>query len=687
MIYTPVFMRIHLFLLCLCTFNVAPILSQTTKDSLINALSEAKNKEQRLETLTNLMDLSRKEQLIDYAKQLWNESQQADNDYYKEVALTEMLRYYVNTDKPDSAKLYIAIAKQELEKEARMYMIPFMEMMLDVRVNYYKGGEESKPIIERTLIDLKTNKNLSVTDKMKNNYILGMVAGGTVKPERSKESNREILSYFKTVVELSQKIPFRYAVLYQQSSYFMLTSYASGKEAADYAIQYMNTLQKYALTKEMQKRPYVSKRHMLNACTALAANSEFIGKEAAIRYYNQFLELNKKYPEDANLTPEYEYISTSLYHFASIKEYEKAIEQCDSMISFLTGTPYEENIALVTKFKINYYDSLQMYKEAYDTYKIYSVLLDSARIKSLDDKILNLEIQKTVNQLINEKTSLELEAGKNKERIYLFFSLLILALCAILIIIFRLWKMRTLYKQLKESNEKVIIASEKALESEKIKNGFIRNMYHEVRTPLNAINGFSGLIAEGDVSPEEKQEFSRIIYENCNQLTQMMNDVLEIAQLDSTTETLPLAPVHIFSVCQQEIEQRQKISNKLNIVYHLEGDESNDLIHTNLTGFTRVIAHLLHNATKFTEAGSIILAFHLDDTSRTATIRITDTGCGIPEDKREWVFGRFTKTDEFVPGSGLGLSLCRLITRHINGKLWIDPDYTGGTRFILTLPL
>ena len=91
-----------------------------------------------------------------------------------------------------------------------------------------------------------------------------------------------------------------------------------------------------------------------------------------------------------------------------------------------------------------------------------------------------------------------------------------------------------------------------------MKTAFIRNMSHEIRTPLNAINGFSELITNDDISMDEKQAFSRIIYENCYHLTSMLNNLLEIAQLDSGNDSLPLVPTRIHELCLHEMQQVKK---------------------------------------------------------------------------------------------------------------------------------
>lgn len=127
----------------------------------------------------------------------------------------------------------------------------------------------------------------------------------------------------------------------------------------------------------------------------------------------------------------------------------------------------------------------------------------------MENKVEDLEIKKHVDELVVEKKALEVDLQKSQSRLYLFLTLLILSICFGIFIFFRLGKIKSLYKELQESNRLVVIASEKAQESERMKNAFIKNMCHEVRTPLNAINGFAELITGDGVSRRKKRNSAK----------------------------------------------------------------------------------------------------------------------------------------------------------------------------------
>lgn len=685
-------MKYYILLIYLLAFSLATEGNTAVKDSLSEALPSASSPLQKLEIMTNLMDLSRQEEQVEYAKQLYWLALEEDEDYYKEAALTEILRFYVNTDAKDSAKVYLAEAERELKGKARDFLVTYMKTIMDVRVVYYTKGEDRMKLIEKYKLRLETEKDMPVLDKISNYYLLGMANSNRVDPKNQDAIYKEVCYYMNNLIELSDNIPLRYSYLFRLNTLNILSLMeATPENRVKASLRYLNMQKEYADTKEMKKRPYTSKRHLLNAYSTLATAAETVGKDMATYYFNYFIELNRKYPEDAAFSAEYDRYFTSLNYYKSIRDFQKAADYNDSVIYYFRHGDFQfdltENIVLTLKDKIDCLDSLHRYKDAYEAYKEYSVLLDSARTRSMENKVEDLEIKKYVDELVVEKKALEIDLQKSRSQLYLFLALLILSICFGIFIFFRLGKIKSLYKELQESNRLVIIASEKAQESERMKNAFIKNMCHEVRTPLNAINGFAELITSDGISPEEKKEFSKIIYTNCHNITSMMNDVLVIAQLDSSNEVLPLEPVHISLLCHHEMNKLKKLQQKPDIHYQVEGDKSNDLIYSDPNHFGIIISHLLNNANKFTNQGSITLSYQPEEEGRIMCICVTDTGCGIPADKSEWIFERFTKNDDFIPGSGLGLYLCRLITQRLNGSLKLDTCYTGGARFILRLPI
>jgi signal transduction histidine kinase len=422
----------------------------------------------------------------------------------------------------------------------------------------------------------------------------------------------------------------------------------------------------------------------------MAIAVEELGKDMASQYFKEYNNLMKKYSQDDPMG-EYNYYFTSCNYYMKTKDFRKAANYCDSIIHYLKYGPLSatlsDNVIQILSDKTNCLDSLHDYKGAYETYKQYVSLLDSARIKSMQTKVNDLEIKKQVDQIAVEKKALELDLQKSHITLYMFMTLFILSVAVAVYVFFKLGKIKSLYKDLQDTNDLLNKAQKRAEESEQMKNSFIKNMCHEVRTPLNAINGFAELISDEGINAEEKKEFSKIIFANCNDITSMMNNVLVISEMDNSHSMFELSPTHVDMVCQYEMEKLKKLKAKASILYSIEGDKNNDLVLSAQNQLSVIIAHLLDNANKFTETGEIILSYQHDEMEKRMLISISDTGCGIPADKSEWIFERFTKNNDFIPGSGLGLSMCKLIAQHLDGSLTLDKNYKEGARFILSLPL
>lgn len=191
------------------------------------------------------------------------------------------------------------------------------------------------------------------------------------------------------LIELSDNIPLRYSYLFRLNTLNILSLMeATPENRVKASLRYLNMQKEYADTKEMKKRPYTSKRHLLNAYSTLATAAETVGKDMATHYFNYFIDLNRKYPEDAAFSAEYDRYFTSLNYYKSIRDFQKAADYNDSVIYYFRHGDFQfdltENIVLTLKDKIDCLDSLHRYKDAYEAYKEYSVLLDSARTRSME---------------------------------------------------------------------------------------------------------------------------------------------------------------------------------------------------------------------------------------------------------------------------------------------------------------
>lgn len=240
-------------------------------------------------------------------------------------------------------------------------------------------------------------------------------------------------------------------------------------------------------------------------------------------------------------------------------------------------------------------------------------------------------------------------------------------------------------ERLEASEIELRAAKERAEEANQMKSAFISNISHEVRTPLNAIVGFSSLLVGTVNVTEEQKEYTEIIETNANLLLQLINDLLDISQIESGKMQFKYEWCEVIGHCRNIL----RLSNhKQGIKFIFEPFTKEYRLYTDPLRLQQVITNLLNNALKFTpEEGSITLGITKDDLNNRLLFTVTDTGCGIPEHLHDKVFERFIKLNEFKQGTGLGLPICKLILHHMDGEIWIDKDYSNGTKFTFYLPI
>lgn len=243
--------------------------------------------------------------------------------------------------------------------------------------------------------------------------------------------------------------------------------------------------------------------------------------------------------------------------------------------------------------------------------------------------------------------------------------------------------------QAESAREQAEVARKQAENANRLKSLFLQNMSHEIRTPLNAIVGFTEVLNSDEdlgLTEEERKEMLELINTNTELLTTLVNDILDLSKLESDTYTLSLSPVSITELCHATLAS---VAHRISPGVELRIDEpsnANELIlNTDIARLQQILTNLLTNACKYTEEGSITLAYRHDKIEW--EFSVTDTGCGIPPEKAETIFERFEKLDSFKQGTGLGLNICRRIAELVGGRVYLDTSYTGGARFVFMHPV
>lgn len=663
---------------------------ENTADSLKTLFIHAQTQQERMERCLNLDNYYRNylfKDSIPLTRILFDEGVKAKNEYIIADALRKLIMNINRKERVltnDSVIYYLKLADKYLTGERKKSFITEVHLKNIRSIADWTDNEgQTIEYLTKMYTDPEENQE-DIYFQIERNYALGMATTLTISETRI-ENYKNASRYFDRVFELLLKLPVEHAaeLLFwaNDNIYLSYLNSREGPKTVAFLEKMMDILEHYKEMPEVKKDIYQNFEYVYSLYyMGIAHFPSLVGYEKAYHCLEKTDEMLRKRGEMLTLYFAYE----GFYEDA--RNYRMAIAYKDSVIN----TMGNENTAIVLavtssmyKEQAKCYARLHDYKNAYERMEVY----DSLREKVVDAESSELRAEMDTRYDLNH-LELEKERLTSRNRQIGFLSISFVLLLSIVWGIsqrIHLNKLKRMQKELLESNEEVLRQSEKAQESEKMKTAFINSMCHEIRTPLNAINGFSNLLLDETIDAECKVEFPELIQQNTDLLTRLLNDLLEVSNLSSSVEELPMEKADICSICVQEMDRLQTGEGKAGIRYCLDVDNGDCNIRTNIPYLSQTLAHLLNNANKFTESGEIKLSCHRE--GEQLVIKVTDTGIGIPEEKQEWVFDRFTKLDEFKPGAGLGLYICRLIVRRLGGTINIDREYTGGTRFVLVFPV
>lgn len=241
----------------------------------------------------------------------------------------------------------------------------------------------------------------------------------------------------------------------------------------------------------------------------------------------------------------------------------------------------------------------------------------------------------------------------------------------------------TIIQNRKEAEQMMLRAREKAEQANMIKTNFLANMTHEFRTPLNAILGFSTIMAHSE-SIEERMQCLGAIQTSGTLLVQIIDDVIELSKLEANEVELRRNLVDINDLLANVVDE-MKPMRKPDVTMEYHHTEANIILHGDDKKIELVMKQLLDNACKYTEHGTIDVYCH--KSSEHAVITVKDTGVGMTQENVHHMFERFYKGNSFIPGTGLGMSIVRGLVRLWDGTIKVDSKLHEGTSITFTIPL
>ena len=314
-------------------------------------------------------------------------------------------------------------------------------------------------------------------------------------------------------------------------------------------------------------------------------------------------------------------------------------------------------------------------------------LRDSLNSDMMFESINEINAEMGLQRMKEE--ALEKEKKATKRQNLLLSIALIMVVAALGLVISRNLMRRRYQKKLMKQNKELEIALSRAEESDRMKDSFIKHVSHEIRTPLNIITGYTQIInnPEYDLTEEERSRMLSDISKNTQEITYIVNELLEVAENESR-EYYPKEDIlHVNSFFYKLLHDCEMYNTNHLTLHYSSTVDNNFTIKTNRRVLEKVIIQLMMNALKFTPEGTVTMDIQPSSNDDMLRVMITDTGIGIPEEHRDHIFERFYKVDTFKPGFGLGLTISRKLAVLLGGSLVLDNEYRNGSRFVLYLPI
>lgn len=237
----------------------------------------------------------------------------------------------------------------------------------------------------------------------------------------------------------------------------------------------------------------------------------------------------------------------------------------------------------------------------------------------------------------------------------------------------------------KELEAALIAARNKAEESERLKTAFLANMGHEIRTPLNAIVGFADLLPVVE-NEDDRNQLIREIQNNNQKLLRIIDGLVSMSKIEAEARNLVKSQTNLVSVLQELAQNYAQVVDNQTVVLATQFPYTELMMTTDVAKLREMVDQLMQNAVKFTLKGSITLGFDLVDGDH-VRIWVKDTGKGIADADKERIFERFVKVDEYIPGTGLGLSVAKSHAASLGGTIGVDSRPGEGSTFWVVLPL
>lgn len=672
-------------------------------DSLRQKLSQAQTPKDSLAILYDLYDLSLRSDQQKLAWQIYDIVNRTDDKTGVSDVLCQLAVLY---SKSDSVLQHIEeCAKAQPESRLQKQYLLFIQLYReDAKAKNLKGSQRQEEVMK--IFNKEHNGNPADTssfyDNIRQLYSLCIYLSYTT-------SGKLYVEYLQRLEELIRQLPadayFLRNMFYTRAAivYTNNGEYDRAIAADRELIHIIDELKKRYAAMGRRYRNHNYDANYYLCYRRMLSNYPGLTQEEVEDFYNKCVALSER-NEDVRKNLE-DHPRVKVYYLVAQKKYKQAIPYIKQLLDHTDLAPAQRRqmLSLFKEAAIATGDDASLLVAL----KEYNDVLLQYQQDSYDELYRELQIRYDVNNLIAENIQLELESRETQARndniikiafiVSMVFVLLLLVVISYSFLRTRNFANRLLRltemlkqgrRQLIEIQKELVETCERAEEANIAKSNFFHSMSHEVRTPLNAIMGFSQLLVKKipDEHRGKLEQFTHLITLNTEYLSTLISDILDVSSLESGEMLCELNPVSVHTMANVAVNNMRGRA-KAGVTMEFVPSTEDFRISTDRLRVEQVLINLLNNAAKFTDAGSIVLSYCIDDSKHSLMFTVTDTGCGIPAGKEEVIFDRFVKLDPFKQGSGLGLYLCRSVARLLGGDLFVDKLYDKGACFCFTIPI
>lgn len=668
-------------------------------------LKQCKTGRDSIPVLYNLFDLTLGKIQTDYGFMLFRTASQAGREDVAFDALRNLANYNMKND--SILEITENLVNEFPPSDDQKHTLTFIRIMRNTRSGYFNTPDIKSQQLQELLREITVNPPKDLYDRI--------VLLHSLCVNLADVTEGELLSKYLTHLgKLIQETPTSDRAL--QNAYYVWASIIYTKthhhdraiDACEKLLDVINSLDDRNKRIGRTHRNYAANRYIIY--TRLLENYEGLSPEEIEKYYKLAKEqvaIDEKAAGTYRKAP----LPDIFYAYAN-KDYQKVFD----LIASCKNEPYltPRRLQLTGMYieaakKINNRDALL------EAYPEYVKLLEEEMTSKQAERSRELQVIYEINEIKNENTLLQQAQQDTRNRMlstYIYVSAAVFILLIIFLIL--LWRInsrsRHLAAQLKEANDSLSKESQslrkarteleqardKARNSEALKTDFITNMSHEVTVPLQNIQEYAEMIVENTDDDKKKymSTFAQRLSFNCELVNTIINDVLRLSEISNSTLKIKKKPSDIKPICETAMDAiRSRVAPGVKFILKAEdagtdAEAADDFaVNTDRHRLIQILANLLSNAAKFTSEGDIVLTYGRSADRSQAVFTVTDTGRGIDPRYHTLIFERFAKLDNSIPGAGLGLTIARMLAELLGGSLIIDPAYTMGARFILTLPL